>query len=122
MFAGKALKHLDLADSYVRIWVRPFVLLVGGLSGTGKSTLASELANTLGCELLQTDVIRQDLFASSPGPAAFEGGIYTRDMRHRVYEEMLRRAESILCDGVSAVLDGTFSMSATVMLRAQYGH
>jgi predicted kinase len=35
-------------------------------------------------------------------------------MRRRVYDELLRRAQALLADGVSIVLDGTFSMAETI--------
>jgi len=111
---AEALAHLNLADSYLRPWSRPILLIVGGLSGTGKSTLASELAELLGCELLRTDVIRQQLLPDDREPAAFNSGNYTAEMRRRVYDELLRRAQALLADGVSIVLDGTFSMAETI--------
>ena len=102
---------MNLADRYVTPWSRPVLLLVGGLSGTGKTTLATELAERLGCQLLRTDVIRQELFPSSGEPAAFNSGNYTPEMRSRVYDETLGRSKALVADGVSVVLDGTFSMA-----------
>jgi len=112
---AEALAHLSLADSYPRPWSRPIVLIVGGLSGTGKSTLAGELAELLGCELLRTDVIRRELLPGDREPAAFNSGHYTTEMRGRVYDEMLRRAKALVADGVSVVLDGTFSIAEAIL-------
>jgi predicted kinase len=81
------------------------------LSGTGKSTLATHISNRLGCELLQTDVIRQQLYGTSDRPAAFEGGHYSQEARRRVYAEMFNRVRPLLQNRVSVVLDGTFSKS-----------
>lgn len=50
--AEASARHLEFANSYVQRWARPLVIVVGGLSGTGKSTLAAKLADSLGCELL----------------------------------------------------------------------
>jgi uncharacterized protein len=112
---AEALAHLTLADSYLEPWNRRILLLVGGLSGTGKTTLAARLAELLGCELLRTDVIRQELLPGEREPAAFETGNYTLEMRRHVYDEMLRRAQMLLADSVSVVLDGTFSMAEAIV-------
>jgi len=114
-----ALAHLNLADSYLKPRNRPVLLLVGGLSGTGKTTLATDLAELLGCELLRTDIIRQELFPTLGPPASFGSGNYTVEMRSRVYDEMLRRARALQVDGVSTVLDGTFSMAQPVEAAQQ---
>jgi predicted kinase len=107
--ATDAQRHLALADKYVAPWLRPLVLVIGGLAGTGKTTLAMALAEALGAELLRTDVIRQELFGSGPHAAKTDGGIYRREARERVYDEVFRRAAALHSDRISVVLDGTFS-------------
>jgi uncharacterized protein len=107
--ARDAQRHLALADKYVAPWLRPLVLVIGGLAGTGKTTLAMALAEALGTELLRTDVIRQELFGSGPHAAKTDGGIYRREARERVYDEVCRRAAALHSDRISVVLDGTFS-------------
>ena len=105
----EAERHLAFADSYARPWLKPLVLVVGGLSGTGKTTLATALAEALGAELLRTDVIRREQSGNRPQPAQTDAGIYSPESRERVYTEMLRRARSLHGEGISVVLDGTFS-------------
>ena len=119
--AAEALKHLDFAETYVRPWARAMILLVGGLSGTGKSTLAAELASALGCELLRTDVIRKELHFDSREPTLFGVGNYVRGLRQAVYDEMLRRADALHANGVSLVLDGTFSMAKPIADACRIG-
>jgi uncharacterized protein len=109
--ASEANAHLARADSYIQTWQRPLVLVVGGLSGTGKSTLAATIAAKLGCELLQTDVIRLELFGKSERTTEFEQGNYRREARQQVYAAMFSRAKTLHADGISVVLDGTFSMA-----------
>jgi len=104
-----AQKHLALADKYSAPWLRPMVLVVGGLAGTGKTTLAAAVADVLGAELLRTDVMRQELFGSGPHAAQVDGGIYSPEARERVYVEMFHRAAALHADRISIVLDGTFS-------------
>lgn len=105
----EARRHLALADEYARPWNRPLVLLVGGLSGTGKTTLASALADALGAEMLRTDIIRKEIFGAGPHITGSDSGIYRPEARKRVYAEMIARLKSLHAEQLSVVLDGTFS-------------
>jgi aminoglycoside phosphotransferase family enzyme/predicted kinase len=104
---GAAHRYLDLADQYATQLGPPLLILVRGLPGTGKSTLASALAADLEADLQQTDNVRHQLFA---GPEARCGAEdrYHPENKRLVYDTLLRRAEAALRQGVSAVLDGTF--------------
>ena len=108
----QARKYLGLADHYAGQLGPPTVILVCGLMGSGKSTLATALASLLGSDYLSTDVIRRDLLGTSPSPAAFNQGHYTPELHQRIYLEMVRRAESLLHERVSVVLDGAFLTAA----------
>jgi aminoglycoside phosphotransferase family enzyme/predicted kinase len=110
----QAVRYLQLANQYANQWNRPLVIVIGGLSGTGKSTLSQQLATTLGAELLQSDTVRMELFGKSQAPAEFAGGNYTPQRRQQVYAEMLRRASLFHQQDVSVVLDGTFSTAASI--------
>jgi len=102
-------RYLRLADGYLRAaGARPLVIVVGGLMGTGKSTLARGLSEALGMEVLRTDVARRSLFPAGDSPAAFDEGRYLAEARNRVYDELLGTARSRLAAGVSVVLDGTY--------------
>lgn len=116
--AADARKHLELADQYATPWVRPLVLLVGGLSGTGKTTLASALSEALGAELLRTDLMRQQLFGPERHAGGTDAGIYRPEARLRVYAELFRRGAELHAERVSVVFDGTFSTGHGVR-RAQ---
>ncbi len=105
--AGRHLKlcldHLEL--SAVRL------CLVGGLPGTGKSTIATSLANHGGAELISSDRIRRELQASGQieGPAGrFRSGLYAPEISSLVYATMLDRAETYLAQGRSVVLDASW--------------
>ena len=102
--------YLDLADNFARKIGPPLLIVVRGRSGTGKSTLAATVAERLHITHLQTDAIRQELLGADPA-AAYGAGAYRTECRDAVYHEMLRRADAILTDGKSAVLDGTFLAS-----------
>jgi uncharacterized protein len=110
--ATEARRHLALADKYASPWLRPLVLAVGGVAGTGKTTLAAALADALGAELLRTDVIRRELFGAGAHSPVKDGGIYSSESRQRVYAEMHHRAAAFHAERISVVLDGTFSTRA----------
>ena len=56
-----AAEYLRLAQTYASSLGPKLILMVGGLSGTGKSTISKQLSEQLSAELLQTDVIRREL-------------------------------------------------------------
>jgi len=105
---ASASKYLDLAVRYSRTLAPPLLVLVHGLPGTGKSTIAQTIGEQLGFELLQTDVVRRSVFGPSSGQPGFNEGRYRPENRLRVYESMHEQAASLLGNGASVVLDGTY--------------
>ncbi len=103
--------HFNLARSYARQNLKPAVVLVMGLSGTGKSLLAGALAHRVGASLLSTDIVRKELAGVGPArrpPSAPGAALYAPDITSRVYSEMVRQAGSFLAGGHAVVLDGTY--------------
>ncbi len=87
---------------------RPALVLVTGLPGTGKSTLARELAGGLHFdEVLRSDVIRKDLFPST-AVANKSADLYSADRTERTYDECWRRARRRLRAGGRVIVDATF--------------
>ncbi len=109
--------YLTLADRYAADFGLPLLIMVWGGSGTGKSSIAEEVAQQLGCELLQTDKLRLELFGSQQSPSAYDAERYSPTNREQVYNEMFDRAEKLLTNGMSIVMDGTF-LSAQHRQRA----
>jgi hypothetical protein len=105
-----ARRHFRLARRYAQAFSRPRLVVVGGLIGTGKSTLARGLAGGLGAVWLRTDEIRLREFARFRRPGqGFRGGLYAAHVSELVYQRLIGRAEALLREGRSVVCDGTFS-------------
>ena len=92
----------------------PRLVAIGGLSGTGKSTVAKKLAPGLGRPAgalhLRTDIIRKRLFNVGPLERLPEEA-YAPDVGARVYAEMFRLASHALEAGVSVVTDAVFAQA-----------
>ncbi len=89
--------------------------LVGGLPGSGKSTLSGALADRLGVTLLSSDRLRKELAgipAEQSAAAGYGEGIYTPEWTARTYSALLDRASALLSSGESVVLDATWSDAA----------
>lgn len=90
---------------------RPCLLLVGGLPGTGKSTLSRELAQSAGFTVIRSDVVRKELagLTLAPSPVDLRSELYSAESTRRTYEECLRRAVTLLQNGERVIVDATFS-------------
>lgn len=103
-------KHFQLAKRYAQEFSKPRLIVVGGLIGTGKSTLARSLADALGAAWLRTDEIRLREFSHLRRPRqGFAEGLYAQRVSELVYQRLIQRAEALVRQGRSVVCDGTFS-------------
>ncbi len=112
----------DRARRYFRIATRfaagprpPELIVVCGLSGSGKSTVARVLGDLTGFPVVSSDVVRKDLagfprFAHS-GPKTADA-LYGVEFTRRTYEALAHRAADLLGSGRGVVLDATFRDAA----------
>lgn len=93
------------------------VIAVGGMIGSGKSTIAGALRWSLGLPVAASDATRKSLAGLEPSA---RGGdeLYTPEMDRRTFDEMLRRADGALRSGRGVLLDATFR-SRELRLRAR---
>jgi aminoglycoside phosphotransferase family enzyme/predicted kinase len=90
---------------------KPCLVLVGGLPGTGKSTLAQGLALRADFCLIRSDLVRKELAGLACQDSArcpFGEGIYAPAWTERTYAECLCRAEKLLFEGKRVIVDASF--------------
>ncbi|HLG42531.1 MAG TPA: AAA family ATPase, partial [Planctomycetota bacterium] len=93
------------------------LVAVGGIVGTGKTTVAEALGRRLSSPVIVADATRKHL-AGLPHDARGPDRIYTREFTGRVQDELFRRAEQVLAGGRPAILDTTFA-ARDLRLRAR---
>jgi aminoglycoside phosphotransferase family enzyme/predicted kinase len=90
---------------------RPCLVLLAGLPGTGKSTLARGLAERADFTVIRSDLVRKELAGRGDGPSAtsaFGGDIYTPEWDERTYAECLRRADGVVFKAGRVLIDASF--------------
>ncbi|PWE33413.1 kinase [Maritimibacter sp. 55A14] len=104
---GTARKYLDHALDYLAP-PPPRLVAIGGYSGTGKTTLARQLAPGIGAAPgaihLRSDLQRKALFGVDP-MSHLPDAAYSEAAGRRVYAHLLDDAERILKAGHSVILD-----------------
>jgi aminoglycoside phosphotransferase family enzyme/predicted kinase len=110
---NEAIAYFRLAAAYLDPPL-PRLVAIGGLSGTGKTSLARRLAPDLGAAPgalhLRSDVLRKRLSGVAeltPLPQA----AYGREMTERVYGEILTRAREALGAGHSVIVDAVYAQA-----------
>ena len=107
---AEARAYFDAASLYLTPQA-PILVAVGGLSGTGKSTLAARLAPLVGVAPgavhLRSDVLRKRQFGVAETDRLPESA-YTAEASRRVFETMFEMAEAALSAGHSVVADAVF--------------
>ncbi|MCP5065206.1 MAG: AAA family ATPase [bacterium] len=108
-----AARHVALAERLLAPPMKAPLILLCGRVGSGKSSVARELAAALGGVVLATDRLRKASRAIrrgfSDGGIGVDRGMYTPAHRREVYRAMLDRAASPLAAGRPTLLDATFA-------------
>ena len=108
--AAQVREYLALADAFAHAG-RAALMITNGVTGSGKSVLAADLAARLGAIRLRSDVERKRL----AGLGAFDrshslagGGLYTPAMSQRTYERLAALAATALAERYAVIVDATF--------------
>ena len=105
-----AVQYLDLAKDLLSV-EPPSLIAIGGLSGTGKSTVARLLAHRLGRRhwplMLRSDVIRKHRSGVEP-TERLDHRAYSSSNSAAVYRHLRERAATLLRAGRTVIADATF--------------
>ncbi|MFV9616674.1 MAG: AAA family ATPase, partial [Gammaproteobacteria bacterium] len=107
--------YLGLATAYVK-QSTPKLIIMRGLSASGKSTVSQQLLDTLGAIRIRSDVERKRLFgidstkhvANDKTPAEIDSGIYSSQASLQTYNKLAELASDIICAGYSVIVDAAF--------------
>ena len=102
--------HMTLARLFARS-TRPALVVTHGLAGSGKTTLAQALLETIGALRIRSDVERKrlhGLWALERGSNGIEHGLYTAGATEATYRELAALAREVVGAGLVAIIDATF--------------
>jgi len=103
-------QYLQLALRYTAR-ARAVMVIMRGLSGSGKSTVARDLCEQTGMIQLRSDVERKrqaGLAATATSHSGIDNGLYSSDKTTETYRQLGILAKSVLEAGYSALIDATF--------------
>lgn len=118
-----ASEYFTLASHYARC-ASPCLIVVCGLSGSGKSTVARMLQHRKGFKAINSDRVRKSLASVSPQEhvrTGYGANIYSDRFTKITYDAMLAEAEHLLSEGRGVILDATFKESADRQLALALG-
>ena len=106
-----ARRYFGLAHQYATHSTPATLVVMTGLTGTGKSHLGNALAARLGAAIYSSDVVRKALLgleATERRWEPFGAGIYNPETTAMTYDALLSNARSMLERGRPVVLDASF--------------
>ena len=107
----------DRLASYVDLTVklirpeRAAIVLMHGVSGSGKSVVASELGSSLPAIRIRSDVERKrlvNLWPPSPQTAESAVDLYSSEMTQKTYQRLQTLARTIVESGYTVIVDAAF--------------
>lgn len=104
----EAKTYADLAENFSKP-KSPLLVITHGFSGSGKSTISAQLAESLGMIHCRSDVERQRLLGTSPGEnRAINQGNYSAAKILFIYQKLADLAGTMLNAGFSVIVDAAF--------------
>jgi hypothetical protein len=103
------LAHLEYADA--RAHARPAIILMCGLSGSGKSWVAERLIPSLPAVRIRSDVERKrlaDLAPQARTGSAVDSGLYAAERSDALYVHLASSGAALVGGGERAIVDATF--------------
>lgn len=110
---GAAARYFGYAARLTWLPYQPFLILLCGLTGSGKTTLAQALSQRLNLPVFSSDAIRKALTGKSGREIVpLNTGIYRQPLTEKTYGKIVREAEKQILGGRGAILDATFAQRA----------
>jgi len=109
--AAQAERYFRLSYRYAKGAPPPSLLIVCGMSGTGKSTVGRILSDLTGFEVLNSDTVRKRLGGISTTERIshdYRAGLYSDSFTQLTYATLLAEAERSLRAGRGMIVDATF--------------
>ena len=106
---ANAREYFGLATAYTR--AQPWLIIMNGMVGSGKSTIARRLSSRLGLIYISSDVTRKQLAGMDPFEHRFDepqDGLYSADFTALTYRTILERASAAIQKGDSVIIDAAF--------------
>lgn len=110
--ASRAKKYFHLALRYALFGSSPGLVVLFGLVGSGKSTVAQALSREIDCCVISSDVVRKEIMGLEPTDRQYvehEEGIYSEEVTERTYDELIMRGIQEVVNEKTVILDATFS-------------
>jgi predicted kinase len=120
----RASRYFRLARGYILREKFPFSLIMTcAPTGSGKTSIAAEIAFQFGFDYFSTDIIRKKLAGISPADRCTH--IYTSEWNRITYNQLEKLARERLKKGCSVLVDGTFMRKDTrqpfIDMATEYG-
>jgi aminoglycoside phosphotransferase family enzyme/predicted kinase len=100
----------DLAEHFTKS-CQTFLIITHGYSGSGKSTMASQLAEQIGAFQIRSDIERKRLFGYSTNAqtdSSIDGGLYSPEASLKTYQHLKDLAQAVLEAGFPVIIDAAF--------------
>jgi predicted kinase len=108
--ADDFVRYLSAAQSLTEAQA-PWLVIMHGVTGTGKSTISETLLEETGAIRLRSDVERKRLFGLSPSDRSsgeIRDALYGTETTRKTYDRLQALARQLLLFGYPGIVDGTF--------------
>jgi predicted kinase len=113
---ARARSYFHLARRYAAPLNKPTVIIVAGLSGTGKTSLARAIAGEMGLRVISADAVRKSIFEMGSTQYQYGEGPYSSEANRLTYEKMIEMGKSSLDRYGGVVLDATFRRASDCVM------
>jgi predicted kinase len=106
----KYVEYANLAERFTHVG-QTALIITHGYSGSGKSTMAGQLAEKTGAVQIRSDIERKRLFgyrAQEHTGSGLDSGLYTQEASLKTYLHLADCAKAVLEAGFSAIVDAAF--------------